>query len=82
MKVIFLLALVSTLMLSFSSGATEENNWGYNGKEGPEYWGKLSSDFELCESGKNQSPINIKCKKGIWQVKIVVSLSDSKTDNN
>lgn len=63
MKVRFLLALVSTLMLSFSSGATEENSWGYNGKEGPEYWGKLSSDFELCESGKNQSPINIKMQK-------------------
>ena len=63
MKVRFLLALVSILMLSFSSGATEENNWGYNEKEGPEYWGKLSSDFELCESGKNQSPINIKMRK-------------------
>ncbi|MCX1665082.1 carbonic anhydrase family protein [Escherichia coli] len=66
MKVRFLLALVSTLMLSFSSGATEENNWGYNGKEGPEYWGKLSSDFELCESGKNQSPINIKNAKKVY----------------
>ncbi|MDY6855480.1 MAG: carbonic anhydrase family protein [Thermodesulfobacteriota bacterium] len=33
--------------------------WGYTGEEGPEYWGELSADYEMCSKGKNQSPINI-----------------------
>jgi len=34
-------------------------HWGYTGHEGPESWGNLSQDYALCETGKNQSPINI-----------------------
>jgi carbonic anhydrase len=33
--------------------------WSYDDKQGPENWAKLTPDFALCESGKNQSPINI-----------------------
>jgi carbonic anhydrase len=36
-----------------------EVHWAYEGKEGPENWGKLKSDFATCDSGRNQSPINI-----------------------
>lgn len=44
----------------FSVGATENSlHWGYEGQESPEHWGKLSPDYTLCETGKNQSPINI-----------------------
>lgn len=54
--------LVLGIMLAtcFSVGATEHSqHWGYEGQESPEHWGKLSPDFALCETGKNQSPVNI-----------------------
>ncbi|MGM3306870.1 carbonic anhydrase [Anabaena sp. WFMT] len=34
-------------------------HWSYVGIDNATAWGKLSSDFELCELGKYQSPINI-----------------------
>lgn len=34
-------------------------HWSYEGKEGPESWGKLTPDFATCDVGRNQSPINI-----------------------
>lgn len=38
---------------------TKNTAWSYDGKDGPENWGKLDSDFATCSSGQNQSPINI-----------------------
>jgi carbonic anhydrase len=41
---------------------TNEQNaqhWSYDGEEGPAHWGKLSSAWAQCESGKRQSPIDI-----------------------
>ncbi len=32
--------------------------WGYEGEEGPEFWGDLSPAYELCKTGKEQSPID------------------------
>lgn len=34
-------------------------HWGYEGEGAPAHWGALSSDFHLCEMGRNQSPIDI-----------------------
>ncbi|KOR29838.1 hypothetical protein TI03_01255 [Achromatium sp. WMS1] len=34
-------------------------HWGYSGEEGPEHWGDLSTDFVVCKTGKNQTPIDI-----------------------
>lgn len=42
-----------------SSAAATTINWGYIGKQGPEYWGKLSPDFQLCYVGKRQTPIDL-----------------------
>ncbi|QGU87578.1 carbonic anhydrase [Erwinia sorbitola] len=55
-KVIF-----SALLLIYSSSNATENHphWGYKGEENPENWGKLSPNYSLCETGKNQSPVNI-----------------------
>ena len=33
--------------------------WGYDGKESPEHWGKLSDQFAMCSAGSTQSPIDI-----------------------
>lgn len=34
-------------------------HWGYEGREGPHNWGHLSSLYEMCAKGKNQSPVDI-----------------------
>ncbi len=36
-----------------------EVHWSYEGENGPQAWGALKPDFNLCASGKRQSPINI-----------------------
>jgi len=36
-----------------------EAHWTYEGETGPQAWGKLKPDFNLCAIGKRQSPINI-----------------------
>jgi carbonic anhydrase len=39
--------------------AEAEVHWGYEGDEGPEYWGDLSSDFAACRQGVEQSPVDL-----------------------
>ncbi len=34
-------------------------HWSYDGENGPQAWGKLKPEFNLCATGKRQSPINI-----------------------
>ena len=36
-----------------------EVHWGYDGDEGPNFWADLSSEFELCARGSQQSPIDL-----------------------
>ena len=36
-----------------------EAHWAYEGDSGPQAWGKLKPEFNLCAIGKRQSPINI-----------------------
>ena len=35
-------------------------HWSYEGEGGPENWGKMNKDYTMCESGKRQSPIDIR----------------------
>ncbi|QLA06964.1 carbonic anhydrase [Enterobacter ludwigii] len=56
-------ALILTFVIasSFSVTANEHSqDWGYEGLTGPEHWGSLSPDYALCQTGKNQSPVNIR----------------------
>jgi len=34
-------------------------HWSYEGEARPEHWGELESEFDTCETGKFQSPVNI-----------------------
>ena len=34
-------------------------HWGYEGEGGPENWGDLNSDYEVCGTGMEQSPIDL-----------------------
>ena len=33
--------------------------WGYTGKEGPQNWSNLSPEYQVCQAGLQQSPINL-----------------------
>jgi len=35
-------------------------HWGYEGRGGPQAWGKLKPEFSTCAIGKRQSPIDIR----------------------
>jgi carbonic anhydrase len=50
---------LSSCVTSSASAAATTTNWGYIGKQGPEYWGKLSPEFQLCYTGKRQTPIDL-----------------------
>jgi len=41
------------------SGHGEEVHWTYEGETGPQAWGQLKPEFNVCAIGKRQSPINI-----------------------
>ena len=36
-----------------------EAHWAYEGENGPQAWGRLKPEFNLCSSGRRQSPISI-----------------------
>lgn len=42
-----------------AAAAEERVHWSYGGETGPEAWGRLSPDFALCETGTEQSPVNL-----------------------
>lgn len=35
-------------------------HWEYEGAAGPEHWGALSPDFQVCGTGREQSPIDLR----------------------
>jgi len=39
--------------------AASDPVWHYEGDEGPEHWGTISTKFASCQSGRSQSPIDI-----------------------
>ncbi len=57
------LTILTTLsMIPVSTGASEGQEWGYEGDKGPEYWGDLEEGFDICKRGRNQSPIDLEAQ--------------------
>ena len=57
----FLIFIFTVLIIPAACSTTppEMGEWGYRGEMGPENWAELKEDFALCETGLQQSPINI-----------------------
>lgn len=57
--------ILSLLALPAFTCAQEAHppHWAYEGKEGPENWGRLNSSYAACSMGHTQSPIDIKDAK-------------------
>jgi len=55
-----LIAFTLASLCGTQSYATE---WSYTGDNGPDKWSSIAPENSLCQSGKNQSPVNIDTKK-------------------
>jgi len=56
--------LITIMVMASISGAASEkaaagHEWSYEGKHGPMHWGDVKSDYAMCKTGQNQSPIDI-----------------------
>ncbi|XP_027349157.1 alpha carbonic anhydrase 7-like [Abrus precatorius] len=53
--------LISILFCSTLTRALDEPEYGYNEKsrDGPEHWGDLKEEWEVCKKGEMQSPIDL-----------------------
>ena len=47
------------LALPAMAGAQDTADWGYLGDRGPQNWAALDPAYAICDSGKNQSPVNV-----------------------
>ena len=56
---IICIAAILTIIFHPSLSLAEESQWGYEGAFNPTQWSKISSEFESCQLGHNQSPINL-----------------------
>ena len=53
------LLLASAALSSTAQEGGHPKHWGYAGEVGPEHWAEFESDFGECNSGRNQSPIDL-----------------------
>jgi carbonic anhydrase len=55
-----LLVLVTALITAVTYGQDHHSaHWSYEGETGPRHWADLNPAYSLCQSGQQQSPINI-----------------------
>jgi carbonic anhydrase len=62
MKSTALISIISLFIISFSNinhAAEKKIEFGYVGALGPDFWHLLSEESAICQTGKNQSPIDI-----------------------
>lgn len=63
---------------------THDVHWTYSGDTGPAQWGDLSEEYKLCNTGQEQSPINLTSAvgKNISDITFNYHPSDLKIHNN
>jgi len=54
-------ASVALLLVGCGQSGHEDHevHWGYAGEEAPKHWGSLSPEFATCDTGTEQSPIDL-----------------------
>ena len=55
-----LLLAVAVVLTPVGPHAQWKAPWSYEGEKGPAHWGDLDPDYATCNSGKEQSPIDIR----------------------
>ena len=50
-------------ILSGCGAAGHGPHWSYEGETGPKHWGSLAKEYGICQSGVEQSPIDLKVTK-------------------
>jgi len=81
----FLLGLLLfNFVFSSEKSSPNQVDWGYEGDLAPAYWGGLSPEFKRCQTGKQQSPIDIsKATKGLsGDFNFLYKASQSAVKNN
>ncbi|MEB0952423.1 carbonic anhydrase [Citrobacter sedlakii] len=53
------LSKAALLALSIMPFTALASHWTYEGEGAPELWGTLSEEYKTCQTGMNQSPVNI-----------------------
>ncbi|XP_033631754.1 carbonic anhydrase-related protein 10-like [Asterias rubens] len=61
-----LIVLVILSECAGQSGLGWWDIWQYDGLQGPQYWGKSHSAWVLCSEGKQQSPIDLRADKLLY----------------
>jgi len=63
MHVLPAMFVVVVMMSAYPVAADEKGHagheWSYEGEHGPTHWGDVKSDYAVCKTGENQSPIDI-----------------------
>ncbi len=64
MYVLHSLLIAAMAMTAIPVAAAAEKSaagheWSYEGEHGPAHWGDVKTDYAVCKTGKNQSPIDI-----------------------
>ncbi len=60
MKTIYTLAIAAPMAVAaYAYAGSGASHWGYEGHAGPEHWGNLAKEFGTCNSGTQQSPVDI-----------------------
>jgi carbonic anhydrase len=54
---------VAAVLAPLGPRAQWKTPWSYAGAEGPEHWGNLDPDYAPCNTGREQSPIDIRTTK-------------------
>ena len=58
MQRLIILAAALALPLGLQ-GSEATPHWDYEGPEGPQHWGELAQEGDMCSRGRNQSPIDL-----------------------
>ena len=60
---VLLIAAIAMIAIPFAAAseksAAGHHDWSYEGEHGPAHWGDVKTDYAVCKTGKNQSPIDI-----------------------